>query len=486
MTRSTKTHEPSLEARVEGAHIFVRDLRLQARVGVNPGERGAEQPIIVDAWVGLEDLELTARSERLNDAVDYVAVARAVRRVVARRHYPLVETLTHAIAQAVLHRLGVTWTRIRLRKLDCLKDASSAGVEVTLYKDPRHEAPHPTAIDPAQLDPDGEAIVVVGGGAAGLAAALWCWRLGHPALLVDPAGRLGGQLHLVHGLMRDLPALQPMTGALLARKLWRQFMGHQGRWLRARLVSLKPGSGSQEEDGRHRCSLELAATTQGAGAQLELRPRAVILTTGVRRRALEIPGERRLAGRGVLATAARGIEHLADEATVVLGGGDSACENALLLARAGATVTLVHHGPRLTAREQFRRSVERESAVTVRLGARATRFVGDDTLEGVTLVEAQGQGETVLPARAALVRVGWLPNSAPLPQSWLDTRGFVRCDNEGQIAGATGCFAASDLLGRTSPSVATSFGSGTSAARSACLLLEADSADTAAWEGRGG
>ena len=52
--------------------------------------------------IGLEDLELTARSERLPDAVDYVGVARAVRRVVARRHYPLVETLTHAIAQAVL------------------------------------------------------------------------------------------------------------------------------------------------------------------------------------------------------------------------------------------------------------------------------------------------------------------------------------------------------------------------------------------------
>ena len=450
------------EPRVDEAHISVADLRLQARVGVNPGERGAEQPVIVDVWVGLEDLALTARSERLRDAVDYVSVARAVRRVVSRRHYPLVETLTHAIATAVLQRPGVTWARVRLRKLDCLKDASSAGVELTLRSDPR-EVPHPSAIDPAGLEPEGEAIVIVGGGAAGLTAALWCWRLGHPALLVDPNRRLGGQLHLVHGLMRDLPALRPMTGALLAHRLWRQFMDHQGRWLQARLVSL-------DHQPKARCRLELSIN---GDQQLELCPRSVILTTGVRRRALEIPGERRLAGRGVLATAARGIEHLADEAVVVIGGGDSACENALLLARAGAAVTLVHRGPELTARAQFRRRLAREPAVTQRLGARATRFIGADALEGVSLVDATGQGETVLSARAALVRAGWLPNSEPLPRSWLDERGFLRCDNEGQILGAPGCFAAGDLLGRISPSVATSFGSGASAARAACLLLEA-------------
>ena len=459
--------DPSnIESRIEEAHLLVRDLRLQARVGVNPGERGAEQPVVIDAWVGLEDLELTARSERLRDAVDYVSVVRAVRRVVARRHFPLVETLTHAIAHAVLDRHGVSWVRIRMRKLDCLKDASSAGVVVTLRRDPRQPAVHPIPVDPGQLTPRGEEIVIVGGGAAGLCAALWCWRLGHPALLVDPAQQLGGQLHLVHGLMRDLPALEPMTGLPLAQRLWRQFVGHQGRWLRASLVAVEP-----PELG---CTFEVIGADPAA-TRLVLRPRAMILTTGVQRRRLEIPGERRLAGRGVLPTAARDIDGLAGERVVVIGGGDSACENALLLAQAGAEVTLVHHDRNLTARDQFRRRVAQEPAITVLLDARATGLVGEEALEGVEITDARGQSR--LPARAALVRIGWIPNSEPLPARWLEDRGYVRCDSSGRVEGETHWFAAGDLLGRISPSVATSFGSGSSAASAACLLLETHGAD---------
>ena len=59
--------------------IVVSELRLQARVGVNPGEQGAEQPVLVDVWLEIEDPERPEQSEQLADTVDYVTVARTVR-----------------------------------------------------------------------------------------------------------------------------------------------------------------------------------------------------------------------------------------------------------------------------------------------------------------------------------------------------------------------------------------------------------------------
>jgi thioredoxin reductase (NADPH) len=442
---------------IRGAAIFVSELRLQARVGVNPGELGAEQPIVVDLWVGIDDIELPARSERLRDTLDYVAIARTARKVVELRHYPLVETLATAIAEAVLARPGATWARVRLRKLDCLRFASAAGVEVELGLADAEPRATPIAVG-RTLGP--EEIVIVGGGAAGLAAMLWCWRLGHPALLVDRGAALGGQLQMVHGPMSDLPGLDPMNGRALSRRLVRQLLAHGGRWLRGTLRSVETAG-----DG---CQLVIEGPD---GTARELRTRALILTTGVRRRELGLPGERELAGRGLLATGAKETEALAGKQVVVIGGGDSACENALLITRAGGRVTLVHRGARLGARVQFLRELAAEPSITTLLEARVTRFLGVDALEAVEL-EQRGARQQ-LPAQAALVRVGWLPNSEALPPRWLRPDGFVRADPvSGQLEGERRAFAAGDLLGPLSSSVATSFGTAATAARAATLALE--------------
>ena len=443
-------HEPNMSVR--GAHVFVSDLRLTARVGVNPSEQGGVQPVIVDVWVGMEDIEHPARSERLADALDYVAVARTVRQVVEERHWPLVESLATRIAQAVLGRPGATWVRVRLRKPNSLRHASAAGVEVELGVDEACERPRP--LGPAELAGP-EEILVLGGGVAGLSAALWCWRLGHPCLLVDGGAELGGQLHWVFGTMPDLPGMGPLTGPALASRLLRQLAQHDGRWLRATVTAVRSEAGSPR--------VQLA---DGA----ELRPRAVILTLGARRRELGIAGERELAGRGLLATAARDLEQLAGRRVAVIGGGDSACENALALAQQGARVTLIHRRPRLSARRQFAKKVQGEPGVTLRLDSRPLRFLGTDRLEGV-LLESGGREET-LPVDAALVRAGWLPNSEALPRDWCDERGYLRADADGRVAGERAIFGAGDLLGRLCPSVATSVGTAAMAARAAVDLLE--------------
>ncbi len=104
-------------AAAEEASVFVSNLQLMARVGVNPGEQTAEQAITLDIWVGVEDMAQAARSRRLQDTLDYVEIARIARRVVQRGHTPLVETLATDIARELLLLPQAAWVRVRLRKL---------------------------------------------------------------------------------------------------------------------------------------------------------------------------------------------------------------------------------------------------------------------------------------------------------------------------------------------------------------------------------
>jgi thioredoxin reductase (NADPH) len=308
-------------------------------------------------------------------------------------------------------------------------------------------------LEPRQIT-DVEDILVLGGGVAGMAAALWCWRLGHGCLLVDAGPELGGQLHLVHNLMPDLAGMEPMNGETLARRLRGQFAQVGGRWLRSRVASASAAE-------------ELARVELVDGA--ELRARALVVALGVRRRCLGVPGEQELTGRGLLATAAKGTDALAGKRVVVVGSGDAACENVIALARQDARVTLVHRRAQLSARRQLVRALHEEPRIVLQQ-AQVLRFVGHDRLERV-VVEGEA-GERALPAEAALVRIGWIPNSEMLPTTWRDRRGFLRADQDGRVAAERAVFGAGDLLGRLCPSVATSVGSAAIAARAAVAFLE--------------
>jgi len=202
----------------------------------------------------------------------------------------------------------------------------------------------------------------------------------------------------------------------------------------------------------------------------EIRAGGVVLAMGIRRRELGVPGEKELQGRGILATAARDPGAQAGREVVVVGGGDAACENALILARAGARVTLAHRGHRPTCRREFIRDLENEERITVRPKCQVLRFTGADRLDGVEL--SGPSGVEVVAARAALVRVGWTPNSGVLPPAWLDEQRFARTDASTRVASARRVFAAGDITGPVSSSVASAMGAGANASRAVVAMLE--------------
>jgi dihydroneopterin aldolase len=111
-------------------HVFLRDMVLEASIGVYQREHEARQRIRVNVDLAVDDPAGGVGPDDLARVVDYGAVAESVRRIVASGHIRLVETLAERIAEACLTDARVATARIRVEKLDILPDAESAGVEV--------------------------------------------------------------------------------------------------------------------------------------------------------------------------------------------------------------------------------------------------------------------------------------------------------------------------------------------------------------------
>jgi dihydroneopterin aldolase len=117
-------------------HMFLRDMVLTASIGVHPHEHAAPQRVRINVDLGVEDDGARPLSrqpvgrDELVRVVDYEKLADGIRRIVARGHVRLVETLAERIAEACLADRRVHLARVRVEKLDIFPDAISAGVEI--------------------------------------------------------------------------------------------------------------------------------------------------------------------------------------------------------------------------------------------------------------------------------------------------------------------------------------------------------------------
>ena len=252
-------------------------------------------------------------------------------------------------------------------------------------------------------------LLIVGAGPAGVSAALWARSLDLEALVLERAV-VGGQLHLIHFPLRNVAGSLGLTGAELAERLAAPLCPALAPRTGAEVVALDP---------------VVPRVTLADGETLEAR--AVLLTSGARRRTLDAPGAARLAGHGVSHSATRDRDRFAGRDIVVVGGGDAAYENALILADAGCHVTLVIRGaPRARARFGERVAARRE--IMVRDRAEVAEVLGGAEVRAVRLAFAGGGGETIECA-GVVVKIGMIPNSECFRGAIeLDPQGFVRVD----------------------------------------------------------
>jgi thioredoxin reductase (NADPH) len=250
-------------------------------------------------------------------------------------------------------------------------------------------------------------LLIVGAGPAGVSAALWARSFGLSTRVLEAAATAGGQLHHIHHPLATLAGAGGGDGPALARTLASELAaaGIEVRY-RSEAVGLDPAGP--------------AVRVAEGGA---LPASAVLVATGVRRRRLEVPGERALEGRGVSWSATQDRSRFAGDEVVVAGGGDGAFENAWLLAEVGCAVTLaVRHRPR--ARREFRERVAASPRIEVLKDTRVTAALGEQRLRAVRLAGPRGEFE--LPAAGLVVKVGVVPNTG-----WCAAE--LECDADGYV-----------------------------------------------------
>lgn len=269
-------------------------------------------------------------------------------------------------------------------------------------------------------------LIIVGAGAAGLSAAIAARALRLRAVVLELGAHAGGQLLANPQSIVDCPGLDAASGPAAAATLLAQLR--------------RLGGDVRTTTGVTRIDVP-AATVIVDDAPLTAS--AILLATGATHRRLGVPGEADAPGRGRSPAARRHGQHFAGRSAVVVGGGDVALEEAALLARICPHVTLVHRGPHLRARPDFRAAVRDDPRITTLLNTRLTEIHGDPDVEAVTLVDANGARR--IDCGGVIVSVGMQPRSELVAgQVDLDAAGFVQVDAR-QRSSSPRLYAAGDV-----------------------------------------
>jgi thioredoxin reductase (NADPH) len=292
-------------------------------------------------------------------------------------------------------------------------------------------------------------VIIIGAGPAGLSAAKWCDELGLDTLLLERSEQVGGQLHRVYNPITNYLGLEAGDGQELLQHFTRSLeTADFDQWtetsiesvdLRAKRISLRSGE--------------------------ELQTIAIIIATGVKRRELGIAGEREFVGKGIIESGSRDREKLVGRDVCVVGGGDAAAENALLLAEVCPTVTLVHRGKKLRARREFTQRLQANHCITVFTESVLTRIIGDDEVQAVEILRKDGLKPFQLAVRGVLIRIGVEPNTE-LFQDQLqgDGNGYISVNSE-QETSIPFVFAIGDVSNPLAPTISSATGDGATAAK---------------------
>lgn len=300
-------------------------------------------------------------------------------------------------------------------------------------------------------------VIIIGAGPAGLSAALWCDELGLDTLVIEQASEVGGQLLRVHNPVENYLGVSAANGRELRDLFAAQVADKEfDLWTEAEIESV-----------------DLRSKRVRLSSGEELQAIALVIATGVRRRRLGVPGETEFEGRGVLKSGRLDRDQVKGEDVLVVGGGDAAAENALLLAEVCATVTLVHRGKSLGARAEFAERIKGDHRITVFTETTLERILGGDKVESVEMLRAGALKAMRMAVRGVLVRVGVEPNTELFEgQLHTDERGYVVVTGE-QETSAEMVFAVGDVSNPLAPTVSGAAGAGATAAKVIASRLNA-------------
>jgi thioredoxin reductase (NADPH) len=203
------------------------------------------------------------------------------------------------------------------------------------------------------------------------------------------------------------------------------------------------------------------------GAEVH-RAHAVIVATGSKYRYLDLENEQRLLGRGVSACATCDGFFFRDQDIAVVGGGDSAMEEATFLTRFANSVTVVHRRDNLRASKIMQKRAQDNEKIRWALGKQVTDVHGENTVDGVEITDVASGATERLPVTGLFVAIGHDPRSELfVGQLKLDDDGYILVEHPSTRTNIDGVFACGDVVDRIYRQAITSAGTGAAAAMDA-------------------
>jgi len=296
-------------------------------------------------------------------------------------------------------------------------------------------------------------VIIIGGGPAGLTAALYTSRAGFSTLVLEKLSP-GGQTATTYQI-ENYPGFKNISGVELADEFAKQTEAAGAKIVMEEVTEL-----TLSDD------VKVVKTTAN-----RYEAKSVILAQGSQHKKLNVTGEDDFIGHGVSYCATCDGNFFRGKAVVVVGGGNTAVGDAIQLSKTCSHVILIHRGDALSAMYSLKQQMEGISNVTILYHHEVVRIVGKNKVEGLTIKDLETNESTTIAADGIFVAVGMQANSQLIQDQLILSNGFVKSDENGKTV-IPGVFVAGDLREKVLHQIVTALSDGANAAYSAQLYLQ--------------
>ena len=299
-------------------------------------------------------------------------------------------------------------------------------------------------------------IIIVGAGPAGLTAALYARRAEKTVLLIEKS-TFGGQI--THSpRVENYPTQMALSGSELAEKLFEQVVTHGAD------IELDEVKSIEKSDTGYNVTTEYSC----------FQGKSVIIATGSRHRPLGLSGEEELVGEGISYCAVCDGAFYKDKTVAIIGGGNTALQEAVLLSDGCKKVYVIQNLGFLTGEESLSSIIEKRDNVEVILSTVVTELIIDGGLKGIKLMNTETGAESELSLDGVFVAIGQIPENEQFKNVVaLDERGYVAagedCIPKTEFSGV---FVAGDCRPKSVRQVTTAAADGSVAALAACRYVD--------------
>lgn len=296
-------------------------------------------------------------------------------------------------------------------------------------------------------------IIIIGGGPAGLTAAVYALRANKTVLVLEK-GSFGGQI-TYSPKVENIPGFVSVTGNEFAEKLVEQALELGAEIEPTEVFSVKNGE------------IKTVVTEDG-----DYEAKAVIIATGAKHRLLGVENEENLIGNGISFCAVCDGAFYKDEKVAVIGGGNSALQEAILLSDVASKVYVVQNLDFLTGEKKLAEQLYAKENVEIITGSVVKEIIGNEELESIVITKTADGEDRKIDVKGMFVAIGLIPQNAPFSDCiGLDSYGYADSD-ESCTTATDGIFVAGDCRKKKIRQVATACSDGAIAALAACDYVD--------------